>query len=344
MILDAESLDQVGAVATLLERGRGRRAAGIAEDRALRLDRRAQHGRLRLVSGAGAALAELRRAAFEASRPARARARGGRLAPVRAPEDQPVVARGALHELRRLRGHLGAPAGRPGAARPRRHADRRAPAGALEWMLPWLPLVLALSANSPGSGGGTGFASNRAQCSPSSRARARRPTSAPTPAGRRGSSGWSSSASPPTTRGSGGTCARIRASGRSRCASPTSRPRSRRRSRSSRSCRRSAPRRSTAGAGRLRSRPLRPEPLGGGALRPGAELIHPDGDAGAARAELWPELLELLARRRAGAGALGLLEAIDPARSEGELQLGGRRPRGGRGARRAVARLARWRP
>ena len=97
----------------------------------------------------------------------------------------------------------------------------------LEAVLPWLPVVLALSANSPFADGvDTGMQSTRAEILAALPRGAARRRSAPTRRGRRGSSGWWRSACCRTTRGSGGTSVRTRASGRWRSASPTSRRRS----------------------------------------------------------------------------------------------------------------------
>jgi len=94
---------------------------------------------------------------------------------------------------------------------------------ALEGVLAWLPVVLALSANSPFlAGEETGLASSRAEVL----AQLPRARSAPTPSGRPSSSASYGSGSPTATRASGGTSARTRASGPSRSVSPTSRPRS----------------------------------------------------------------------------------------------------------------------
>ena len=85
----------------------------------------------------------------------------------------------------------------------------------LEAIVPWLPVVLGMSANSPWFAGElNGMASNRA---PDPRRAAARRSAARVRVvranGRRGSSGSRSSGSPRTTRASGGTSARIRSSG-----------------------------------------------------------------------------------------------------------------------------------
>ena len=78
-------------------------------------------------------------------------------------EDQPVVDEERYTSFKRYGGDQRPPAGRPGLARPRRHALRDACWRCLESILPWLPVVLALSANSPWlTGERTGMVSNRA--------------------------------------------------------------------------------------------------------------------------------------------------------------------------------------
>ena len=144
----------------------------------------------------------------------------------------------------------------------------------LDAIVPWLPVVLALSANSPWFAGElNGMASNRAPIL----AELPRAAAPPAFASYAEWEAWverlRSSVSPRTTRASGGTRARTRSSGRSRCGSPTSRRTCGAPPRSQRSCRRSARRRSTTGfrsrrhARRPRPRRLRAKPLVGGALR-----------------------------------------------------------------------------
>ena len=146
-------------------------------------------------------------------------------------------------------------------------------------MLPWLPVVLALSANSPfAEGDHTGMQSTRAFLL----AELPRAGAPPAFGSYAAWEAWVERLSAlgviEDTRASGGTSVRIRASARSRCASPTSRPRSSER-RCSRSCIVSL----------VERRPLRAAiPAARGdylqnrwaAARSGlgAELIHPDGD------------------------------------------------------------------
>src|SRR5581483_7008838 len=102
---------------------------------------------------------------------------------------------------------------------------------ALEGVLPWLPTLIALAANSPfAEGADTGCRSARTQVA------ADRRSSGAGPTGRRRSPGA-------TTRGCGGTSGRIRATGRSRSVSPTSRRACSARLASPPSPRRSSPRR-----------------------------------------------------------------------------------------------------
>ena len=218
----------------------------------------------------------------------------------------------------------------------------------LEAILPWLPVVLALSANSPWFAGElTGMASNRA------------PVLAELPRARRaarvcvvrrmggvGRAARRASASSRTTRASGGTFARIRSSGRSRCASPTSRPTCavgrvhRACRRSARRARRACPRRR---ARRPRPRRLPAEPLGGGALRPARRPAASGRRATYAdrcRARR-PSCSSSCGRRRARSAARAARPAR-PGRCEADLQLERRAPQ--EAAADVVAPLASLRP
>jgi carboxylate-amine ligase len=61
---------------------------------------------------------------------------------------------------------------------------------------------------------------------------------------------------------------------------------------------------------------------------PRAELIHPDGERTATASELFGELLELVAPAARELGSTELLEALDPSRCEGDRQLEVARSRG----------------
>ena len=189
----------------------------------------------------------------------------------------------------------------------------------LEAVLPWLPAVLALSVNSPY------LRPRRARRAvgsrrPAARAAARRAAAAPAGPGRRGSTSSRRSA---TTRGSGGTSGRIRASARSRSASPTSRPTSGARPRSRRSCRRSAsprsrrPRRPTV---RATSRRGRAAAAGDAPVDDLLRLVEPAEprarDVGARRAPAAAAGGPSAARGRRGAGP-GAVAADLVARSAG---------------------------
>ena len=164
MILDASTFEQVAAVDRILNGVEGQRAAGTAQDRAVRLGLRDEHRRLRPVADVDAALPALRRAAAAAAAREGLAIAAAATHPFAKPEGQPIVKEQRYVGFVALRRAFGAPAGRAGPARPRRHADRRRSAGgASRRFLPWLPVVLALSANSPWySGELTGMASNRA--------------------------------------------------------------------------------------------------------------------------------------------------------------------------------------
>ena len=148
MILDAASLDRRGR-RDAARRGRAVSSCPAAEDGALRLGRRAEHRSLRRRDRRGRGARDA--AAHGAAAAARERARRGlrRHAPVRAARGAAARRRGALRELVAYAGVSARRQGVQGL-----HVHLGMPSGAdcwqvLEGMLPWLPLVLALSANSP---------------------------------------------------------------------------------------------------------------------------------------------------------------------------------------------------
>ena len=163
MILDATSLDQVGAVDALLDAASGRPLPGALKTELFASIVELNAGVCGDVRSCADALAGLRAAAREA-----AAARGLVLAaaathPFARPEAQPVVDE---ERYTSFVDYAGISARRQGVQGLHVHVGM--PSGeacwrVLEGMLPWLPLLLALSANSPWlSGEATGFASNRA--------------------------------------------------------------------------------------------------------------------------------------------------------------------------------------
>ena len=340
MILDAATHEQVAAVDRILRGVEGVDLPGRAEDGALRVRVRDQHRCLR----------RRRRGRRGAARPAACRGRGGRArgardrrrrhASVRAPRGAADREGGALRDVRRLRRDLRSAPGRPGAARPRRHAVRPRSAGAASMRsLPWLPVVLALSANSPWFAGElTGMASNRAPIL------AELPRGGAPPAfGSYARVGGVGRAARRDRRDGGlhahlvGRAPASRSSGRSRCACPTSRPTSGCRPRSLRSSRRCARRRSRAAARRLAARRLHPEPVGGGALRAARE---PDPSRRHCRSRPRPSSrVELLERVRPAAERLGGAEVAGASRSRRAARRSG--SSAGAHAREAAAELVR---
>lgn len=163
MILDPESLDQVGAVHALLAEVGERELPGELKTElfasVVELNTHVCDG----VEASADSLRALRRAAAEA-----AAARGLALAcagthPFARPEAQPIVDE---ERYTSFVGYAGISARRQGVQGLHVHVGMASGDDcwrALEWMLPWLPLVLALSANSPWLDGRlTGLASNRA--------------------------------------------------------------------------------------------------------------------------------------------------------------------------------------
>ena len=163
MILDAETLSPVGAVEVLVNG-----AAGLELPGTLKTELHASVVELNTNVCATAAealeaLRELRSAAD-----AIARANGLRIAaagahPLARPEDLPIVGEPRYEDMV---AHIGASARRQGVNGLHVHVGVASPDAcfhALEGILPWLPLVLALSVNSPYLAGvETGLLSNRA--------------------------------------------------------------------------------------------------------------------------------------------------------------------------------------
>ena len=163
MILDAESLDQVGEVHALLAEVGERELPGELKTELFASVIESNTHVCRDAVEAEAALRELRRIAADA-----AAAHGLAIAcaathPFARPEAQPIVDE---ERYTSFVGYAGISARRQGVQGLHVHVGMPSGEGcwrALEWVLPWLPLVLALSANSPWlSGRLTGLASNRA--------------------------------------------------------------------------------------------------------------------------------------------------------------------------------------
>jgi carboxylate-amine ligase len=163
MILDAATHDQVGAVQQLLDGVAGRALPGGLKTELFASVVELATGICADVNEATAAVRELRAATAEV-----AAAHGLAIAaagthPFARPEAQPVVDE---QRYTAMAGYFGLAARRQGVQGLHVHVGM--PSGdaawnALEWLLPWLPLVLALSANSPWlAGETTGLASNRA--------------------------------------------------------------------------------------------------------------------------------------------------------------------------------------
>jgi carboxylate-amine ligase len=163
MILDARTLDQVGAVRTLIAAVDGRGLPGALKTELYASVVELATGVCADAHEAAAAVRALRAAAGAA-----AAAHGLALAaagthPFARPEAQPVVEE---ERYTSFVGYAGISARHQGVQGLHVHVGM--PSGddcwrALEWVLPWLPLVLALSANSPYlAGEATGLASNRA--------------------------------------------------------------------------------------------------------------------------------------------------------------------------------------
>jgi carboxylate-amine ligase len=163
MILDGATLDQVGAVQALLDGVAGRALPG-----ALKTELFASVVELATGVCADAAEADSAIRALRAAAAGAAAEHGLALAaagthPFARPEAQPIVDE---QRYTAMVGFFGLTARRQGVQGLHVHVGM--PSGeaawnALEWLLPWLPLVLALSANSPWlAGEPTGLASNRA--------------------------------------------------------------------------------------------------------------------------------------------------------------------------------------
>jgi carboxylate-amine ligase len=164
MILDAETLALTPAVEVLIRDAEKRQLPGRLKTELFASVVELNTDICDSVADAHAALDELRRAASEI-----AEAHGLRIAaagthPFSDPEEQEIAADPRYKEFV---GFAGVSARRQGVSGLHVHvgvASAETCYGTLEAVLPWLPLVLALSVNSPYLGGrATGLASNRAE-------------------------------------------------------------------------------------------------------------------------------------------------------------------------------------
>jgi len=163
MILDAESFEPVGAVDVFVRESDALPLPGRLKTELHASIVELNTGICANAAEAVAALAELRAAAdaIAARHGLRVAAAGSH--PLAAPEELPIVQEPRYLEMI---AYVGASARRQGVSGLHVHVGVESPEAcyrALEGVLPWLPLVLALSVNSPYLGGvETGLLSNRA--------------------------------------------------------------------------------------------------------------------------------------------------------------------------------------
>lgn len=163
MILDAESLDEVGAVERLLRRVDGDGLPGSLKTELFASVFETNTAPLAAAGDLDAALAALRRAAADAARAEGLAIAAAASHPFADPEAQPIVDE---ERYTHFAGYGGVTVRRQGVQGLHVHVGM--PSGGecwrcLELVAPWLPVVLALSANSPWFRGvRTGMASNRA--------------------------------------------------------------------------------------------------------------------------------------------------------------------------------------
>jgi glutamate---cysteine ligase / carboxylate-amine ligase len=322
MILDAESLDQVGAVGTLLAEVEGRALPGMLKTELFASVVELATGVCGSAAEAGDALAKLRAAAGEAATRNGLAIGAAGSHPFARPEAQPIVDEPRYTSFV---GYAGISARRQGVQGLHVHVGLQTGDECwrtLEWLLPWLPLVLALSANSPYlAGEATGLASNRAPVL------AELPRAGAPPA--LGSyAGWEAWVDRLVDLGVTADYTRIWWDVRPHPRFGTLEVR--------------MPDQPTALARTVELvalvQALAATALGRPATEcdrgyyaqnrwaaarfgPAAELIHPDGTRVLGVPALWDELLELLRPAAEELGTLELLEAIDPSRCEADVQL-----------------------
>jgi carboxylate-amine ligase len=329
MILDAQTLDQVGAVDVLLRETDASELPGSLKTELFASIVELNTGICRDVAEAADALGSLREAAIEAAARNGLAIAAAATHPFARPEAQPIVDE---ERYTSFVGYAGVSARRQGVQGLHVHVavpDPDACWQALEWLLPWLPLVLALSANSPFLAGEiTGLASNRAPIL------AELPRAGAPPV--LGSyAGWESWVERLTAMGVTADDTRIWWDLRPHPRFGTLEVR--------------IPDQPTAlertvtlvalvqalAATALAGPPSEPCDRGfyaqnrwaAARFGPGAELIHPDGTRVLRVPELWAELLERVGPAAGELGTLRLLEAVDPATCEADLQLAAGNPR-----------------
>jgi glutamate---cysteine ligase / carboxylate-amine ligase len=163
MILEGRTLDQVGAVETLLAEAEGVELPGMLATELFASIVELKTGVSESAAEAVEAITELRRFATAAAERHGLTIGAAGTHPFARPEDQPIAPE---ERYAGFVGYAGITARRQGVQGLHVHIGMESAEAcfhALEGMLPWLPVVLALSANSPYlAGEATGLASNRA--------------------------------------------------------------------------------------------------------------------------------------------------------------------------------------
>ncbi|HST18164.1 MAG TPA: YbdK family carboxylate-amine ligase [Gaiellaceae bacterium] len=163
MILDATTLDQVGAVDAILAGVAGRELPGAVKTELFASVLETTTGVCSDVAEVEAALVELRRATADAAGADGLAIAAAGSHPFARPEAQPIVQEERYTSFER---YGGISVRRQGVQGLHVHVGMASPDDCwrcLEAILPWLPVVLALAANSPWlAGERTGMASNRA--------------------------------------------------------------------------------------------------------------------------------------------------------------------------------------
>jgi carboxylate-amine ligase len=328
MILDAASLDQVGAVGTLLAELEGRELPGQLKTELFASVVELATGVCSSAAEAGEAVRALRAAAAEAAgRQGLAIAAAG-THPFARPEAQPIVDEPRYTSFV---DYAGISARRQGVQGLHVHVGMASADDcwrALEWLLPWLPLVLALSANSPYlAGEATGLASNRAPVL------MQLPRAGAPPV--LGSyAGWEAWVDRLVDLGVSADYTRVWWDVRPHPRFGTLEVRMPDQPTSAARTELFAALVQALAATALELPPAECDRgfyaqnrWAASRFGPGAELIHPDGTRALRVPELWAELLELVAPAADALGTLDLLAALDPTACEADLQLAAGDPR-----------------